>query len=89
MIIALSVALVFMFFVLLGALAHIGKLQKQLIDIDKEQHTQNTDIIDLIKFKGEATQMLLQHIEILQYLVDKDDLLGKKKIYYKGPMGEA
>ncbi len=33
--------------------------------------------------------MLLQHIEILQYLVDKDDLLGKKKIYYKGPMGEA
>ena len=89
MIIALSVALGFMFFMLIGALSLLGKIQKQLIDIDKEQHTQNKDIIDLIKFRAEAGQMFLQHIEILQYLVDKDDMLGKKKVYYKGPMGEA
>jgi hypothetical protein len=89
MVIALSVAFAFTFLLLLGALAHIGKMQKQLIDIDKEQHIQNKDIIELIKFKAEAGQMFLQHIEILQYLVDKDELLGKKTMYYKGPMGEA
>lgn len=76
-------------FLLLGALGTIGKLQKQVELLDREAHDQNKEIIDLMKFKTEATAMLLQHIDILKYLIDQDDTLGKKKIYYKGPIGEA
>jgi len=89
MIIALWIVIAVLIFFILGILAHIGKLQKELAQIDKEQHSQNMDIIDAIKFKGEATQMLIQHVEILKYLVEQDETLGKKKVYYTGPVGEA
>ena len=74
---------------LMSSLALIGKMQKQIELLDREQYDQNKEIMDLMKFKSETTQMLLQHIEIIKYLVEKDDIIGKKVTFYKGPMGEA
>ena len=89
MMIALWIVIGVMAFLLLGTLGAIGKLQKQVELLDREAHDQNKEIIELMKFRTEATAMLLQHIDILKYLIDQDDTLGKKKVYYKGPMGEA
>ena len=61
-----------------------------MIEIDKEQHTQNQDIINLMKVKIQHEEILLQHIEILKYLVEQDPKLNAgKKIYFTGPIGEA
>ena len=89
MITALWIVIAIMFLLLLGTLGHIGKMQKQIELLEREQLDQSKDIIELLKHKEESTQMLLQHIEILQYLVDKDDVIGKKKVYYMGPTGKA
>ncbi len=75
---------------LISAILHIMKIQKELIEIDKEQHTQNMDIINLMKDDQAIKEMLLQHIEILKYLVEQDPKLNAgNKIYFTGPIGEA
>ena len=71
------------------ALLHISKLQQQVNLLDKEQHIQNEDIYKLMKENYELKGMLLQHVEILKYLVDQDPKLNAGKIYYSGPIGEA
>ena len=43
------------------------------------QHIQNKELIEFFKFKSEATTMLLQHIDILKYLVEKDPVFKKSK----------
>jgi len=88
MIIVLSILFVLCVIFMLAMLAHIGKIQKELDILGKEQHTQNMDIIDLIKSKLEISDILISHAEVIQYLADKDDLIGKKN-YYSGPIGEA
>ena len=88
MIIVLSIFSVFCIIFMLAMLAHIGKIQKELVDLGKEQHIQNMDIIDHIKFKLEVSDILIKHAEVIQYLADRDDLIGKKN-YYMGPVGEA
>lgn len=87
--IILSIILTVVVLFLLAAIIHIKAIQKELEQLDKEQHTQNMDIILLLKHKQEITEILLQHIEILKYLCDKDPLLGKTSIPYTGPIGEA
>ena len=74
---------------LLSAILHIQKIQKELIEIDREQHTQNKDILNLIKSKIQHEEMLLQHIEILKYLVEQDPKLNSGKSFFMGPVGEA
>jgi len=74
---------------LASAILHIGKIQKELIEIDKEQHTQNKEIIQLMQANMQHGEMLLQHIEILKYLVEQDPQLGKMRIPYGGVVGEA
>ena len=83
-------------FILIGGLAifltaailHIKKIQDELVVIDREQHTQNKDIINLMKDDQAIKEMLMQHIEILKYLCDQDPALGRK-VMYTGPIGEA
>ena len=83
-------------FILIGGLAifltaailHIKKIQDELVAIDREQHTQNKDIINLMKDDQAIKEMLMQHIEILKYLCDQDPALGRK-VMYTGPIGEA
>lgn len=89
MIIFLSAVLAVVTVLLLGAIARIGVIHKELITIDREQHNQNKEILDLIKHKAESTEILLQHIEILKYLCEQDPMLRKHTIPYMGPIGEA
>jgi len=89
MIIALSVLMTIVILFLLGAIAAIGKLQKQIELIDREQHQQNKDIIELLKDRTKITEMLLDHVDILKYLIDQDPILKSAKRTYGGPIGEA
>jgi hypothetical protein len=90
MIILLSAVIVGLIVFLLYAILHINKLQKQVNLLDKEQHSQNQDIIKLMRSHMTHQEMLLQHIEILKYLVEQDPKLNAgKKIYFTGPVGEA
>jgi type IV secretory pathway component VirB8 len=74
---------------LISAIIHIKKIQDELVAIDKEQHIQNNDIIMLMKKHMTHQEMLLQHIEILKYLVEQDPKLNSGKMYFTGPVGEA
>ena len=87
-IIVLLVALVIVSLFLISAIIHIGKIQEELEELGEEQHIQNMDIIELVKSRAQHQQMLIQHIEILQYLVDQDPKIGKK-ILYTGVVGQA
>ena len=82
-------AIVVLSIFLISAIFHIGKLQRQIILLDKEQHTQNKDIIDLMKVKIQHDEMLLQHIEILKYLIEQDPKMRAHKVLFQGPVGEA
>jgi hypothetical protein len=74
---------------LLIAHLHIHKLQQQVNLLDKEQHVQNKEIMELMKNNMQHGEMLLQHIEILKYLVEQDPKLNSSKLYFTGPVGEA
>ena len=80
------IAVLFVFIIMLNSM--VGTLNKQLILLDKEQHQQNKEMIELMKARRQHQDMFLQHIEILKYLVEKDPALGGKVEYY-GPIGEA
>jgi Tfp pilus assembly protein PilN len=86
-ILSFVVATLFLFIIMLSSM--IGSLNKQLILLDKEQHQQNKEIIELMKYKSQHDEMLLQHIEILKYLVEQDPKLNAGKMYYVGPVGKA
>ena len=88
-IIVMGVAIVILFIFTLLLSDMIKNLTKQLVEIDKEQHTQNKEIMDLMKHQAEHQEMLLQHIEILKYLIEQDPKLSSGKMYYTGPIGEA
>lgn len=78
-IVVLFVLLIIVLILLVGVLLYISDIKQQLIEIDKEQHIQNKELLDLIKYKNESTTILLQHIEILKYLIGKDPILKKSK----------
>jgi Tfp pilus assembly protein PilN len=88
------VEVIFAFIIILAIISfsvilHINKLQQQVNLLDKEQHQQNKEIMELMKYKSQHDEMLLQHIEILKYLVEQDPKLNSGKMYFTGPMGEA
>jgi hypothetical protein len=47
------------------------------------------EIMELMKGNITHQEMLLQHIEILKYLVEQDPKLNSGKLYFTGPVGEA
>lgn len=58
---------------------HILKIQKELISISDEQHTQNMDIIRVMKELAKTQNFLLEQFKVneevakaIQYLADKD-----------------
>jgi len=90
MIILLSILLFVVTIFLVIIYVKLKRINGLLRFLDKEQHTQNKDIIELLKYRNESSEMLMQHIEILKYLVERDDLLGKgKKIPFPIIVGEA
>lgn len=88
MMILLFTAIVVLAIFLISAILHIKKIQDELVAIDREQHEQNQDIIKLMKTHMTHQEMLLQHIEILKYLVEQDPMIGKQKRWIM-PVGEA
>lgn len=88
-VIILSILLFFTMSALGGAAKNVKELQKQIVALDKEQHTQNKEIMELMKFRNEASAMILQHIEILQYLVEQDPKLKATRSLFETPIGEA
>lgn len=90
MVITLAILLGVTMLFLASAIIHITKIQKELVHIDREQHTQNAEMLKLLKGHMTHQEMLLQHIEILKYLVEQDPKLNKgNKMYFTGPVGEA
>jgi hypothetical protein len=89
MIIALSITLGVVILLLISAILHIQKIQQELITIDREQHTQNMDIIDLLKYRMDSTEAILQQAEVLKYLIEQDPRLSSKKVVYPNIIGEA
>jgi Tfp pilus assembly protein PilN len=61
---------------------YISELKRTMIELDKEQHQQNKEMLELMKLQ-------MQHTEILTYLVDQDPLIGKQKVLYPTIVGEA
>lgn len=89
MIIILSVVIVIMILFLVGAILHIDKLKQHIELLDREQHTQNKDIIELLKYRGESSIVILQHSDVLTYLCDQDPLLNKIKMPISTIVGQA
>jgi flagellar basal body-associated protein FliL len=90
MVTILLVAVIVLAILTVGLIHFIFEMKQQLEALDREQHTQNMDIMKLMKEDNEIRTMLLQHIEILKYLVEQDPKLNSnKKIYFTGPIGEA
>jgi len=89
MIIILSILLTATILFLASAIIHIRKIQQELIEIDKEQHTQNMDIIELLKVNDDLTKINDEQdkalLFIIQHLVEKE----KVTVPYMGPIGEA
>jgi len=81
--------LVLVSILLASTMLYVDKLQKQINLLDKEQHIQNEDIYKIMKENYELKGMILQHVEILKYLIEQDPKLNSGKMYFTGPMGEA
>jgi predicted PurR-regulated permease PerM len=86
-VISVVIAILIVFVLMLSSM--IGTLNKQIEAMDREQHEQNQDIIKLMKSNMTHQEMLLQHIEILKYLVEQDPKLNSGKMYFTGPIGKA
>lgn len=86
---ALSITVVVLFVMVLGMGQNIKKLRDQLELLDREQHTQNKDILGLLEYRNESSTMLLQHREVLEYLMERDPLLNKIANPMSSIVGEA
>jgi Tfp pilus assembly protein PilN len=89
MIIILSILLGITIVFLVGAILRIDKLKQHIELLDREQHTQNKDIIELLKYRGESSIVILQHSDVLTYLCDQDPLLNKIKMPISTIVGQA
>jgi len=89
MIIILTILLTVTMLFLTSAIIHILKIQQELELLGREQHTQNMDIIELLKANDKLTKVNDEQdkalVFIIQHLVEKE----KITVPYMGPMGEA
>ena len=89
MIIILTILLTVTMLFLASVITHILKIQQELELLGREQHTQNMDIIELLKANDELTRVNDEQdkalVFIIQHLVEKE----KITVPYMGPMGEA
>ena len=89
MIIVLSTLLFSTIVFLVGIMLRVNKLKQHIELLDREQHTQNKDIIELLKYRGESSVVILQHSDVLTYLCDQDPLLNKIKMPISTIVGQA
>jgi predicted secreted acid phosphatase len=89
MILVLTIAIAILTIFLMSAIAHIGKIQKELKEISDEQSRQNEDAIFLLQSRIETAKVLVQHTEVLKFLLDESMQNGNIPYPFMGPMGEA
>lgn len=89
MILVLTVAVIILSVFLLSAIIHITKIQKELQQISEEQSRQNADAIFLLQSRIETAKVLVQHTDVILYLLDQDMKNGNIPYPVMGPMGEA
>lgn len=83
----LSVLVAGMGLYLISAILHIGKIQKELEAISREQEMQNHDLRALIKAARDSISAI---DSINEYLVEQSNKEMKKKLgAFGGPFGEA
>jgi predicted PurR-regulated permease PerM len=89
MIAVLTIAIVILSLFVIYLIRHIKLINNELTAIDKEQHTQNMDIIRLMKLTNEISSISEEHdkalLAIIQHL-SKQDLTS---FPYMGVVGEA
>ena len=95
MIITITILLVLLLGTILGlvyAIIHISKIIDELESIGREQHTQNVDIMDLMKkthnYQVEQHKFNIEVAQTLQYFADKD-LIKELNNLNKGKIGQA
>ena len=95
MIIIITILSVLLLGIILGliyTIIHISKIIDELKSISEEQHTQNVDIMDLIKkthnYQVEQHKFNIEVAQTLQYFADKD-LIKELNILDKGKIGQA
>jgi hypothetical protein len=89
MITILTIAVVILSLFVIYLMKRIKLIEDTLMLIDKEQHIQNMDINELLKYRNESSVVILQHSDILTYLMDRDPLLNKMKVPIGNIVGEA
>jgi hypothetical protein len=67
----------------------LQSLTKVVNLLDKEQHTQNTDIINLIKYANESSEVIASHAKVLDYLVKDSPGVEIFTQYFSHIKGEA
>lgn len=95
MIIAITIISVLLLGTILGlvyTIIHISKIIDELESIGREQHTQNVDIMDLMKkihnYQVEQHKFNVEVAQTLQYFEDKD-LIKELSNLDKGKIGQA
>ena len=61
---------------------HLAIIKKEFEEIEREQVEQNKLIAQLIKIQD-------QQSDVIDYLIEKDDLLGRGRLIYPTIIGEA
>jgi predicted PurR-regulated permease PerM len=89
MIAVLTIVVVVLSLFVIYLMKRIKLIEDTLMLIDKEQHIQNMDINELLKYRNESSVVILQHSDILTYLMDRDPLLNKMKVPIGNIVGEA
>ena len=89
MIIFLTVAVVILAVLLMGAAAQLTEIKKELKELNEEQTRQNEDAIFLLQSRIETAKVLVQHTEVLTFLLDESIKGGNIPYPFTGPMGEA
>ena len=88
----LSVLLLGIILGLIYTIIHISKIIDELKSISEEQHTQNVDIMDLMKkthnYQVEQHKFNIEVAQTLQYFADKD-LIKELNNLDKGKIGQA
>jgi hypothetical protein len=89
MITGLEIVVGVLFLMVLGMGRHVKKIADQIELLDREQHTQNKDILELLKYRNDSSTLLLQQREVLEYLTEQDPLLNKVKNPISTIIGKA
>jgi hypothetical protein len=88
-IIILSIVTLFSLCYSIALSFQLQSLTKVVNLLDKEQHTQNTDIINLIKYANESSEVIASHAKVIDYLVKDSPGVEVFTQYYSHIKGEA